>query len=72
MYKADFSIATAAPALMSMLGPIEAGCWWATLQSAAMGGYGAPIVAGTTRAGVFVSLAAVELKQRMRREGPRL
>lgn len=72
MHQADLLKATAAPAIMSILGPVEAGCWFATLQSARMSGYGAPIVAGITRAAVMLSLAAVELKQRKRREGPRL
>ncbi|ORX98939.1 hypothetical protein BCR34DRAFT_606759 [Clohesyomyces aquaticus] len=45
----------AASGWMSWLGTVAPGSLYATMQSAAMGGYGASIVAGTTQAGAVAS-----------------
>lgn len=44
-----------ATAVMAHYGVVPAAGWFATLQSAAMGGYGASTVAGLTRAGAALS-----------------
>lgn len=43
---------------MSFFGFVPAGGVYATVQSAAMGGYGAGLAAGATQAGAVVSSAA--------------
>lgn len=50
-----FSEASAASGVMSYFGFVPAGGVYATLQSAAMGGYGASAVAGATQAGAVAS-----------------
>ena len=54
------STASAAAALMSRLGPVPSRGVFAYLQSSQMGGFGAPLVQGATRAG-SLGLGAVEL-----------
>ena len=44
-----------ASGVMSFLGIVPAGGVYATLQSAAMGGYGAPIVAGAAKGAAAVA-----------------
>ncbi|OAL48238.1 hypothetical protein IQ07DRAFT_589064 [Pyrenochaeta sp. DS3sAY3a] len=49
---------SAASSTMSFFGFVPAGGLYATIQSAAMGGYGAGLAAGATQAGAVVSSAA--------------
>ncbi|KAF2030799.1 hypothetical protein EK21DRAFT_64777 [Setomelanomma holmii] len=65
----------AAPAIMSWLGCVKAGGVFATMQSAAMGGYGTAAVAGASQAGAAMSSAAVAYRTYLlvkRRRGPKL
>lgn len=40
---------------MSYFGFVQAGGWYAVAQSAAMGGYGAPVAYGVAQAGALLS-----------------
>jgi hypothetical protein len=59
--------------MMSWIGPIEAGTWFAVLESAAMGGYGVATVASTTQIGAVVSTVSVAARAYWNRKyGPKL
>jgi hypothetical protein len=62
---------TPAPAIMAWLGNIKARGLYATLQSAAMGGYGKDIIEGAARVAAVASSVTLAYLQR-RRRFPRL
>jgi hypothetical protein len=71
--KLTMTLGTAAAAIMSWVGPIEAGTWFAVLESAAMGGYGVATVASTAQIGAVVSTAAMAARTYLNRKwGPKL
>jgi hypothetical protein len=50
-------LGTAASSVMAWLGSVAPGGLYATMQSAAMGGYGASVAAGAAQAGAVASSA---------------
>lgn len=57
-------VGSASATVMSYFGTVPAGGLFATLQSAAMGGYGASAAAGLAQAGAVLSSAGVWLWDR--------